>query len=107
VQRKTGFLIQFLPNPELKSLRIPIMPDRHTDRERWEIYLLQILLATRPILFAVALILLLYAGAAMFAYPIISGVVFGLSLLLFAIVFSDQVSVYVARFGAWLATVGK
>lgn len=83
------------------------MPNRHTDRERWEVYLLQIFLATRAIIFGVGVVLLIYAGAAMFAYPVISGVVFVFSLLLLAMVFSDQVSLYVARFGAWLATVGR
>ena len=83
------------------------MPNRHADRERWEVYLLQIFLATRAIIFGVGVVLLIYAGAAMFAYPVISGVVFVFSLLLLAMVFSDQVSLYVARFGAWLATVGR
>jgi hypothetical protein len=80
------------------------MPDRHTDRERWEIYLLQIILATRPLLFASGVIFLVYAVAAMFAYIIMGGVVFGLAVLLFALVYSDKAALYAARFVAWLIT---
>ena len=83
------------------------MPNRHSDRERWEVYLLQIFLATRPITFAGGLVLFLYAGTAIFVYPVISGVVFVLALILLSMVFSYKVCLYVARFWAWVATLGE
>jgi hypothetical protein len=80
---------------------------RDVDRERWEAYLMMVLLATRPFLFVGAVILLLYAIAAFSAYPLIGVIAFGLSLLLFLLVFYDQASLLIARLGAWLITIGK
>ena len=80
------------------------MPDRHSDRERWESIFLIILLATRPILFIGAVILLIYAFAAMAGYPVAGWISAGLSIYLFSLVFSDQSVRRLASFGAWIAT---
>ncbi len=80
---------------------------RNLDRERWEAYFLMVLLATRPFLFVGAVILVVYAIAAIMAYPLVSGIAIGLAILLFLMVFSDLVSLLIARIGAWLITFGK
>lgn len=81
------------------------MSNQHSDRERWEIYLTQILLYFRPLLFIGGCIFLVYAAAALFAYPLSAVLSAGLGLFLFALVFSDRVALSVARFGAYLATI--
>jgi len=80
---------------------------RNVDRERWEAYLMMVLLATRPFLFIGAVILFLYAIAAISAYPLIGVIALGLALLLFLMVIYDQVTLLIARLGAWLITIGK
>jgi hypothetical protein len=80
------------------------MPDRHSDKERWEIYLIQIILVTRPFIFTVGLFLVLFAGLTMYQFPIGSGVSFCLSLITLGLVFSDKLCQYAAQLGAWLAT---
>lgn len=83
------------------------MPDRHSDRERWEVFLLQILLATRKFIFIGGFILLIYSGAALLAYPAIGITTLVLTLFLFSLVYSYNAALYTARFGAWLATIGR
>jgi hypothetical protein len=83
------------------------MPDRHSDQERWEVYILQIILATRPFIFSGGIILFLLAGMTMFRYPISSGVSFCLSLTMIGLVFSDRFCQLVAKFGAWFAAFGN
>jgi hypothetical protein len=82
------------------------MPDRHSDRERWETYLLIILLATRPYQFLGGVVLLIYALAALFFYPVVSLVSLLLAGCLLLIVYSDRAAQYAAQAGAWLATLG-
>jgi hypothetical protein len=83
------------------------MPDRHTDRERWEVLILTILLAYRVFIFIGGCLFLLYAGLTWVAYPVMALISLGLASLLFSLVLSDQACLYVARFGAWLKTLGK
>ena len=82
------------------------MPDRHTDRERWEVMILTVLLAYRPFIFIGGCLFLLYAGFAWAAYSVMTLASIGLSVFLFLLVFSDQACHYLARFGAWLKTLG-
>jgi len=82
------------------------MPKRHSDRERWEVYLMTILLAMRPILFIGGVLMLIYAITAFSAYPLVGGIALGLAILLFLMVFYDQVTLIVARIGAYIATIG-
>ena len=81
------------------------MPNRHTDRDRWEHYLATILLATRPIQMIGGVILFIYAAASLFAYPLVGAVALVFSVLLFVLVISDQAAVYAERLGAWVMTI--
>ena len=83
------------------------MPNRHTDKERWEVYLTMILLRMRPFIFIGALILLLYGVAALSAYPVVGVIGLALALLLFLIVLFDWAALYLARLGAWVVTFGR
>lgn len=83
------------------------MPNRHSDKERWEVYLTMILLRARPFIFVGALILLLYGIAALSAYPVVGVIGLILALLLLLMVVYDWATLYVARFGAWLITLGR
>lgn len=51
--------------------------------------------------------MLLYGILAFVAYPFVGGVVLGLALFLFLMVLYDWATLYVARFGAWLVTIGE
>jgi len=84
-----------------------MMPNRHTDREHWEVFLTTIFLKYRPILFTGGVILLGFAVAAWFAYPVVAMIALGLAFFLFLMIFSDKVTFQVARFGAWIITWGK
>jgi hypothetical protein len=79
------------------------------DRERWEIYFLTILLATRPILLRGGLVFLVYAMASLlFAlHPAVSLTALGLATFLLLLVYSDRTALYTARIGSWLATLWK
>lgn len=83
------------------------MPRRNVDRERWEVYFMTILLATRPFLFVGGGLLLVYAIVAISAYPLVGVIALGLAVFLFLIVFFDRVTLLVARIGAFIATLGK
>ena len=83
------------------------MPNRYTDKERWEVYLTMILLRMRPFIFIGAVILLVYGIAAVSAYPIVGVIALSLALLLLLMVVYDGATVHVARFGAWLITLGQ
>jgi hypothetical protein len=83
------------------------MPRKNLDQERWEAYFMMILLAMRPFLFVGAVILFLYTLAAFFAYPLISVISLGFALFLLFVVFFDQGALWIARIGAWIATVGR
>ena len=83
------------------------MPNRHTDKERWEVYLTMILLRMRPFIFIGAVLLLVYGIAALSAYLVVGSIALALALLLLLMVVYDWATVYVARFGAWLVTLGQ
>ena len=83
------------------------MPDRHSDRERWEILITTILMAFRPFLFMGGIMILVYAITALTAYPIVGVIAVALAFLLFLLVFSDHAILYLARVGAWMRTFGR
>jgi hypothetical protein len=60
----------------------------------------------RPFIFIGTLILLFYGIAALSAYPVVGGIALGLALLLLLMVVYDGATILVARFGAWLVTLG-
>lgn len=83
------------------------MPGRHRDRERWEVLIMNMLLAYRAFIFIGGCLFLLYTGLIWMVYPVMALISLGLALFLFLLVLSDQVCLYVARFGAWLKTLGQ
>lgn len=83
------------------------MPDRHTDRERWEVLIMTILLKFRPFIFVGGCIFLIYAGLTWIAYPVMALISVGLAVFLFLLVLFDQVSLLVARFTAWLIIISS
>ena len=83
------------------------MPNRHSDKERWEVYLTMILLRMRPFIFIGALILFFYGIAAFSAYPVVAGITLLLALCLVLMILYDQVTLFIARIGAWLVTLGR
>ena len=83
------------------------MPDRNNDRERWEVLIMTILLAYRAFILIGGCLFLLYAGLTWMAYPIMALIGLGLALFLFSLALSERVCLYVARFGAWLKTLGQ
>ncbi|MCB9135899.1 MAG: hypothetical protein H6636_10770 [Anaerolineales bacterium] len=83
------------------------MPNRHPDQDRWEVLFTTIFLKYRSILFIGGVILVGFAVSAWMAYPVVSIAALGLALLLFMMVSSDKVTLYFARFCAWVITGGS
>jgi hypothetical protein len=81
------------------------MSNRQLDRERWEVLITTILLSYRPFIFMGACILLVAAGAAWFSFPEMAILSTGLAVFLFGMVFSDRVTLHIARLAAWLLTL--
>jgi len=80
---------------------------KRLDRERLEIYFVQLLLAYRPFLLIGGFLLLAYAVATM-----LRSVLFGCIFLLIAafpllLGLSYPFVVFTARLGAWIATLGR
>lgn len=77
---------------------------KRLDREGLEIYLLNLLLAYRPLLFICGVFLLFYA-IGMFISSLLGGVIALMSaMFLLLLSFSYNLSLQVARLGAWLGT---
>ena len=82
------------------------MSDRKSlDRDGLEFYLLNLLLAYRPILQIGGGLILVYAIAAFLSYPPGSIVALILSTFFFLMFFSYSLTLHVAKFGAWLGTL--
>jgi hypothetical protein len=80
---------------------------RQLDRERLEIYYLQLLLAFRPFIQISCLLLLVYSIPALLLSPQVGTVALGLAIFLVVITTSDQAALYLAKLGAWMGTVWK
>jgi hypothetical protein len=80
---------------------------RRLARERLEIYLLHLLLAYRPLIFIVGLILLLYAFAALFTNSLVAFASLLPALYLLLLSNSYPTVLYTARLGAWIATLWR
>jgi hypothetical protein len=65
------------------------------------------LLFFRPILFIGEVVFLVYAAVVVLVYPLSAVISTGMAVFLFAMVFSDQVALWMARPGAFLATIGR
>jgi hypothetical protein len=80
---------------------------RNLDRERLEVYYLHLLLAYRPIFQIGAFIVLVFSVAALWLSTIVSSVALGLAIFLVLLSYSYPVALYLAKMGAWMATVWK
>ena len=77
------------------------------DRESLEIYLLNLLLAYRPLLFVIGIFLLFYAIGTMVTTPWAGAIAFISAAILLLLSSSHTLSLYVAKIGAWLGTRWK
>ena len=80
---------------------------RNIDRERLEVYLLHLLLSFRPMLQLGGLILLIASLVAFGPSPLLGCIVLGLALFLLLPTFSYQMTLYLARLGAWVGTLWR
>jgi len=70
---------------------------RNLDRERLEVYLLHLLLAYRPILQITGYLLLFIAIAALFSFPIFSGVSLEVAIFMIFLTTSYQATLLFAK----------
>jgi hypothetical protein len=83
-----------------------LMPNRQRlRRETLEMYLVHLILAYRPLIFIVGLLLLAYAIATVFIYPLAGYAILLPAIFLILLSNSYNVVVYTARLGAWMATL--
>lgn len=80
---------------------------RRLARERLEIYLVHLLLAYRPLVFVVGLLLLMYAIAALFINRLVGFASLLPALYLLLLASSYNITLYTARLGAWIGTLGR
>ena len=78
---------------------------RRLARERIEIYLVHLVLAYRPMIWIVGLLLLVAAGTTAAAYPLAASVVLLPGVFLLLLSYSFRVVLYTARLGAWIGTL--
>jgi hypothetical protein len=76
-------------------------------RERLEIYLVHLLLAYRRLIFIVGLLLLMYAIAAIFINSLVGFAALLPAAYLLLVSSSYNVTLYTARLGAWIGTLGR
>jgi hypothetical protein len=80
---------------------------RRLARERLEIYLVHLLLAYRPLIFTGGVILSLYAVAAIFFDSLVGSASLLPALFLLMLSSSYRMTLYTARLGAWIGTLGR
>ena len=80
---------------------------RNLDREGLEVYLLNLLLAYRPMLQISGLLFLVFSVVALSLSPIVGSIALGMGIFLVTLTNSYQVTLYLAKLGAWLGTLGK
>jgi len=80
---------------------------RDLDREKLELYYIYLLLAYRPLLRISGFLLLLYSILTLSINPISGCIALVVAIVLFLPSFSYHVTVYLAKIGAWVATIGK
>ena len=76
-------------------------------RETLEIYLVHLILAYRPLIFIVGLLLLACAVISMFIYPLASYLILLPAICLILLGSLFDVVHFTARLGAWLGTWGR
>ena len=77
---------------------------RKLDRDGLEVYLLNLLLAYRPLLFVCGIFLLVYGIGAIATSPWAGLIAFLSAAFLLILSYSYNLSLQVARLGAWLGT---
>jgi hypothetical protein len=80
---------------------------RRLDRERLEYYLTYLILAYRRLIFIAGLLLLVYAVITMFTNLRGSILVLIPAMYLLLLSNSYNITVYTARLGSWIGTLGK
>ena len=80
---------------------------RRLRRESLEIYLVHLILAYRPLIVVVGLLLLVYAIATLFKYPLAGYVILVPAIYLLLLGNSFNVVIFTARLGAWMATLRR
>ena len=78
---------------------------RRRSRETLEIYLVHLILAYRPLILIVGLLLLVYAIATMFTIPLAGYVILLPAIFLLLLSNSFNVVLHTARLGAWIGTL--
>ena len=82
------------------------MPNkRKLDRDGLEVYLLNLLLAYRPLLFVSGIFLFFYAVGIIFQSFFVGVVTFLPPIFLLLLCFSYRLTLSTAKFGAWLLTL--
>ena len=82
------------------------MPNKHKlNRDGLEVYLLNLLLAYRPLLFVSGISLLFYAIGIISKSFLFGVVIFLPPIFLLMLCFSYQATLSTAKFGAWLLTL--
>ncbi len=76
-------------------------------REKLEIYLVHLLMASRRLIFFVGLLLLIYAIIALFNNPLVGFASLLPALYLLLLSNSYPVTLYTARLGAWIGTLWR
>ena len=80
---------------------------RKLDRDGLEVYLLNLLLAYRPLLFVCGIFLLFYAIGMMTSTPLASLIALLCSVILLLMCYSYPLTLKIARLGAWIGTRWK
>jgi hypothetical protein len=89
------------------SAKMKMSKRRQLDRESLEVYLLHLLLAYRPLLQVMGLLLFVLAFVTSSLSPRAGIFVLGLAVIFLIATFSYSVLLYIARLGAWIGTVWK
>jgi uncharacterized membrane protein len=80
---------------------------RNLDREGLEVYLVNLLLAYRPLFQLSGFIIFVYALVVMAFSITISIIAFVVAIFLGLVSYSYQLTLSLAKIGAWLGTIGK
>jgi hypothetical protein len=78
---------------------------RNLNRESLEVYLLNLLLAYRPMIQISGLLILISSVFALSMSPIVGLITLGVAILLVLVSCSYHATLYLAKIGAWLGTI--
>ena len=86
---------------------VPVYNRNRLDRERLEVYLVQLMLAYRPLLLVGGLLLLGYAVASMLTSLLWGSIFILVAAVPLLLAISYPAVVFLARLGAWIATLHR